>query len=227
MRRPAAAAAAGTAALVVLATVQVRRGLGVLHSVDSHAAYWRERAAGDGELLYVALGDSTAQGVGAPDPEDGYVGRLADDLARTSGSSVRVVNLSVSGARVADLVRDQLPRLAELLADEPAPALVTVTIGANDTGRTSRADFARSLQQVVHALPAGALVADVPHFRGRRGPASVELSQVVRELVSERPDLHVVDLHVATTHLGPRDYAHDLFHPSARGYARYYGAFLR
>src|SRR5262249_32667126 len=46
---------------------------------QGHRAYWQRLAAeaetGTGPL-WVALGDSSAQGVGAADPQDGYVGRV-------------------------------------------------------------------------------------------------------------------------------------------------------
>jgi acyl-CoA thioesterase-1 len=226
VRRPAPrfALAGLFVGLVVMVGVQVRRGLNVLASVPSHADYWRCRAESAGELLYVALGDSTAQGVGSSDPARGYVGRLAEDLER-SGRSVRVLNLSVSGARVADLVRDQLPTLVELLDAGDVPALVTVTIGANDTGRTSFTDFRRDMGRVVAVLPPGSRVAEVPYFRGSRGRDAEAFSACIRELVATRTDLVLVPLLRATKGLRPGEYADDLFHPSERGYDRYYRAF--
>ncbi len=64
-----------------------------------NSAWWREHAKTEGDLLYVALGDSTAQGIGASRPGNGYVGILADRIRALSGRTVRTVNLSVSGAR--------------------------------------------------------------------------------------------------------------------------------
>ena len=212
-------------AAAVAATVATRRVRGVFASVATHRDYWQERAQADGDLLYVALGDSTAQAVGARQPQDGYVGRLAADLERSSGRTVRVVNLSVSGARAADAVQEQLPRLRELLADGAEPALVTVSIGANDTGRTRVEDFEASMRQIVDALPAGARVADVPYFRGPRNADALAFSDVIRRLVAARGDLVQADLWVRTGGMRPHEYAADLFHPNARGYDRYYRAF--
>ena len=45
-----------------------------------HSAWWRARLDRSGRLLYVALGDSTAQGIGATNPGRSYVGRLAGKL---------------------------------------------------------------------------------------------------------------------------------------------------
>jgi len=100
-----AAASLGVAALLGRAGVVWLR-------VRPTARYWRGRADAKGELLYVALGDST----------------------------VRVVNLSVTGAR----------------ADG--------TVGANDAGRTSPEAFRTTVRRLVAALPPGARVADVPDF---------------------------------------------------------------
>ena len=225
MRRSVAAGLGATAAVIGGAALAGTKVRDVFRSVGTHREYWQDRAGQPGEQLYIALGDSTAQAVGAIRPQDGYVGRLAADLANETSRTVRVVNLAVSGARVSDLVRDQLPLLAELLAEQPEPALVTVTIGANDTGRTDRAIFEEDMRTVLDALPAGSKVADVPYFRGPRGRDAADFSDVIRELVAERPQLVQVDLWAVTGGMRPREYAADLFHPSAIGYDRYYNAF--
>jgi lysophospholipase L1-like esterase len=201
------------------------RAWGVFRDVARYADYWRERAHADGDLLYIALGDSTAQAVGAARPELGYVSRLADDLATRTGRTVRVVNLSVSGARVADLLESQLPVLRTLLERTPEPALVTVSIGANDVGRIEADEFRRLVREFVDVLPPGSRVADVPAFRDRRRRSARNLAAVIRDVVGLRPDLVVVELHAVTQRLGLRDYGGDFFHPSARGYDRYYRAF--
>ncbi|MHB8274889.1 MAG: hypothetical protein ACYDC9_09005 [Dermatophilaceae bacterium] len=62
--------------------------------------------------MYVTLGGSAAQGVGASSPRRGYVSLVAEQLSRSTGRPVRVINLSRSGARVRDVVDEQQPRLA-------------------------------------------------------------------------------------------------------------------
>jgi hypothetical protein len=49
--------------------------------------------------LWVVLGDSTGQGLGAPSPEGGYVGQALAELRLRTGLPWRVLNLSVSGCR--------------------------------------------------------------------------------------------------------------------------------
>src|SRR5690242_17677506 len=63
------------------------------------------RAGTDARVNYVALGDSSAVGVGAR--EGGYPARLARRL-RAEGADVDLMNLGVSGATSADVLRGQL-----------------------------------------------------------------------------------------------------------------------
>ena len=88
------------------------------------ATYWdahnvrvlgkQERALQNGNApdpLWVVLGDSTAQGLGAPGPHGGYVGQTLHELRRTTGRHWRVLNLSVSGALIRDVIADQIPQI--------------------------------------------------------------------------------------------------------------------
>ena len=97
-----AARLAGLALLGLWAAKAARVGC----SVSRYADYWAVPRGEAGGLLYVALGDSAAQGVGASRPELGYVGLLAQRMREQTGRPVQVVNLSRSAARLADLVRD-------------------------------------------------------------------------------------------------------------------------
>lgn len=55
-----------------------------------HSAWWREHAGTEGEILYVAIGDSAAQGIGASVPHNSYVGVIADHIRAATGRSVQV-----------------------------------------------------------------------------------------------------------------------------------------
>ena len=57
--------------------------------------------------LWVVLGDSTSQGLGATTREAGYVGVVHEALRRRD--AWRVINLSRAGAGVADVLARQLP----------------------------------------------------------------------------------------------------------------------
>ena len=65
-------------------------------AIPINSKYWRERKLVKGQLLYVAIGDSAAQGIGASRPAHSYVGVIAKHL----GGTFRVVNLGISGATV-------------------------------------------------------------------------------------------------------------------------------
>jgi lysophospholipase L1-like esterase len=78
---------------------------------------------------YVALGDSTTEGLDDPRPEGGYRGwadRLSEQLARDN-PDVRSANLAVRGRRIGQVRAEQLgPALAL------EPDLATVVAGLND-----------------------------------------------------------------------------------------------
>lgn len=204
---------------------RMRRAASALNeTIPVNSAWWRARAKESGELLYVALGDSAAQGLGASTPASGYVGILARRVEQVSGRSVRVVNLGVSGATVAQVIDYQLPRLAKL-----RPDVVTVAIGANDIARWDAPAFARDLATVLDALPSHAIVADLPFFYLPWHERKVaEADRIVRRVAAER-ELAVAPLHRATRALGPFGtllwFAGDHFHPNDRGYQVWASAF--
>ena len=77
------------------------------------ASHWQAhnyRILTEAGPLWVVLGDSTAQGLGAPSPEGGYVGQVLAELRLRTGQRWRVLNLSTSGALIRDVLGDQLPR---------------------------------------------------------------------------------------------------------------------
>lgn len=189
-----------------------------------YSAAWTARRDLPGEVLYVALGDSAAQGLGASRPELGYVGVLADRISAVSAHTVRVVNLSVSGAKIADVVEDQLPGLAEL-----APDVVTVAVGGNDIRTFDERHFAARAHRMIVALPEHAIVADVPCFWGGRSEQrALVAARIIRDAAEAR-GLAVAQLHRATearrNQRARTDFALDMFHPNDAGYAVWAGAF--
>ncbi|MBC7723994.1 MAG: SGNH/GDSL hydrolase family protein [Burkholderiaceae bacterium] len=204
-----------------------------------YAAVWRDRAGivTPGEITYVALGDSAAQGIGATSPDLGYVGLLAAVAARHTGLPVRVINLSVSGATAADVLAGQVPLLADitseiatgLAATVTTPDLVTCAVGGNDIRRFEPVAFAEAVGALIRSLPQHALIADVPCFYDGRGEAR---STAASEIISRQADvasLTLVRLHAAT-HARTRaqvrgDFALDFFHPNDRGYRVWAEAF--
>jgi len=127
--------------------------------IGPYAAAWEEANAAALRMtgpLWVALGDSMSQGIGASRYDLGWVGQLRA-LLEQAGRSYRVVNLSLYGARVEDVLTRQLPAMRDINA---APDLVTVLIGSNDivSGRRRR-DLRNDYEALLGQLPSGAVVA--------------------------------------------------------------------
>ena len=229
---PALAAGARLAASTLLGTLGVRPFRGHVlankatlnDTLPVHSKWWRDHAATDGELLYVAIGDSAAQGIGASRPDRSYVGVLADDLRAATGRSVRVVNLSVSGATTGLAVDDQLPRFRLL-----SPDVVTVSIGANDIADWNPDAFDRNIRTIFAELPPHAIVADLPCFHLPHNERKVaEANRMLRTAAREH-GLVVAPLHETTRRQGLRgiltQFARDMFHPNDHGYAVWAAAF--
>ena len=199
-------------------------GLRQVHAqVARYATEW-ERANGgalaaDGPL-WVVLGDSTAQGIGAPSWDEGYVGQLRRALDAGSERPWRVVNLSRSGARAGDVLQRQLPAL-EALAQ--SPDLVTCAIGANDIVKRTPLPLLRDrLRRIIARLPPGAVMATLPQGLSRARTEAA--NQVIRE---EAPaaGLLVADVWARTGPPWHGKLAADGFHPGALGYADWAAAF--
>lgn len=227
MTRPSAADVAldglgllAVAALSLWAVKLVR----VTRGVERARRYWSTPKGEPGGLLYIALGDSTAQGVGASRPERGYVGLLAQQLRDCTGEAVQVVNLSRSGARIGDLVAHQLPRLHDL-----QPDLVTVGIGGNDLLAYDPAAYVRQLTALTAALPVGTVVADAPYLMHGHWERDAEQAADLLTRSAEDHGLVVVPLHDALRREGwsamATQFAADFFHPNDRGHRIWAKAF--
>ncbi|MBC7707780.1 SGNH/GDSL hydrolase family protein [Polaromonas sp.] len=206
----------------VLVLAEIISLLQLRSSLTSNATYWKQRSAVMGEITYVALGDSAAQGIGASKPANGYVGIIAERLERKTGKTVRVVNLGVSGAKVQDVIDKQIPQLKNY-----KPDYVTIEAGANDVVNFNAAKFKASYDQLVPLLPANTVVATMPNFGGRisRDNAVKAANNIVRETAASR-GLLVADLYTVTkSHESPFNYAADFFHPNNRGYKNWADAF--
>lgn len=202
-------------------------GVRQVHSqVATYASAWdlaNESALAEGVpgLLWVVLGDSTAQGIGAHGHEHGYVGQVRQTLQERSGQSWRVLNLSKSGARAEHVVQVQLPRLRSLTTK---PDLVTCAIGANDlVRRTPPALFTELLTTIIDSLPEGAIVATLP--RGLRPAVATEMNTHIRK-EAERAGLAVADVWTHTEGPWQGRLAADGFHPNAKGYEAWANAFV-
>jgi lysophospholipase L1-like esterase len=174
----------------------------------------------------VWLGDSTAAGVGASDA----AAALPRQVAGLLGQPIRLTVLAHSGARVADVLRRQLPRVAAL-----HPTEVFISVGANDaTHLTSRPQFRRDYDRLVAGLPdsvSRVVLLGVPDLGGPRrlaqplravaGWRGRALATDVRNLARRRHATYV-DIAGGTGPAFRRDtkryFFSDRFHPNDAGY---------
>ncbi len=186
-------------------------------NVNKFSLEWKQKANDNGEITYLALGDSAAQGLGASKAENGYVGLLAQRLTAKTGKSLRVVNLSKSGAKLKDVIDTQLPEVEKYKA-----AIVTLDIGGNDIKDFDAQKYEVELANIISNLPQGTYIADVPYFSTRfwNNPKVDEANRILYKLAESRKDLVVVPLHTYTKERISRwrDFAADWFHPNNRGY---------
>jgi acyl-CoA thioesterase-1 len=196
------------------------------------ASHWHahnDRILAETGPLWVVLGDSTAQGLGAPSPDGGYVGQALAELRLRTGLRWRVLNLSVSGALICDVLNDQLPRLP---VAPGAPDLVTCGIGVNDILYTAPTKLLRDLRALVGAIPDGTVMLDLPLPAGLWGilgrisaPYVARINRTIHEAARAR-GLPVAEV---SAHFMPPwggKFASDYFHPSQAGYGDWARALL-
>ncbi len=204
-----------------------RRGLWrirLAENIPANSKYWRERKKLPGEVLYVAIGDSAAQGIGASRPGHSYVGVLAQGIRSRTDRTVRVANLGISGATLKLAIESELPQLAKL-----DPDIVTVCIGANDIANFDESRFEREIGVLLDAVPPHAIVADLPSFYFLPGQKTARVANRLLRAAAAQRGLTVVDLHRLTDRQGlwgiTTQFAGDLFHPNDRGYRVWAAAF--
>ncbi len=183
--------------------------------IEPYAAAWEEVNAAALRMtgpLWVALGDSMAQGIGASRYDLGWVGQLRV-LLDQAGRSYRVVNLSSYGARVEDVLTRQLPAMGDL---EAVPDLVTVLIGSNDiASRKHRKNLRSNYDTLLGRLPSGAVIASPFRNFGLGRELNVRIASEAASrgfrVVSNRNDSG------AASWKGKL--SEDHFHPNDAGYA--------
>lgn len=209
--------------LAVLVVIQIVSLVLLYVSVGSYKKFWTQKAKEPGEIIYLALGDSAAQGIGATSPMRGYVGLVAKRLESETGKKVKIINVSVTGATIADALRDQIPQIRSI-----KPDVTTIEIGANDIKTFQPEKFEKEFSKLLTYLPKGTYVSDMPLFNSR--PSSTEpankASVIIRKLVQDNPDLRQVNLEQQTTsNQSIFGFAPDLFHPNNSSYQHWADAF--
>ncbi len=183
-------------------------------TIEPFAQFWdhqNHEALSRSGPLWVALGDSVTQGIGASDPANSYVHRVLSEMRSRSGQPWRVINLSMSGARFADVIAPQLSTLRE---SGLKPDLVTAVIGSNDV------TWRRDLEGIVG--DAGRMLGHLPHgtFLSRLGRTRVDQRRrEVNKLIESAASEGAVRTYRAwdwPTASGM--WAADRFHPNDRAY---------
>lgn len=181
---------------------------------------------------YVAIGDSTTEGLDDPDGRGGFRGwanRLADRLAAANGGSVHYANLGIRGLRTKQIRETQLaPALAM------RPDLVTVVSGTNDLLARSFdvgafAEHAGAMQRALRDVGATVVTFTLPDVsrlmpiaRPVRGRL-VRMNDALRE-VSARNGVLLVDFAARPSALDLRLWSDDRLHANALGHERIAGA---
>ena len=177
---------------------------------------------------YVALGDSSTEGLDDPNGSGGYRGwseRLAQHIAEGQSSSLEYANLAVRGRSTREVLDEQL---ASALALEPDFA--TLFVGTNDVTarRFDEGRFAADFREMQRALRgAGATVLSftlpdltpvMPLARFVRGRV-LRMNERIRAVSAETGSL-VVDFAAASVTSDPRLWSDDRIHANSLGHER-------
>ncbi len=177
---------------------------------------------------YVALGDSSSEGLEDPDGQGRYRGwtnRLAEHIAAAQDEPLHYANLAIRGRRTRVIRESQLERACAM-----RPDLATVFSGTNDV--------------IARRFDLAAVIADIELMQGtlRAGGATVltltlpdlspvmPLARLVRSrilalnqglrAVAERHGVLLVDLAAYPVASDPRLWSDDRLHANADGHAR-------
>jgi len=181
--------------------------------VEPYAEAWdrhNAEAIGASGPLWVALGDSATQGIGATAWNQSWVMAVLDRLREATGDSWRLVNLAMSGGRFRDVSDTQVPVMNEFL---PAPDLVTCVIGSNDMmWRRGNDRVIADAVTVAESLPVQTLLSRL----GGPGKRPSEINRRFREIAAQR-DLDLFQVWDWPSAKGAL--ADDRIHPSDLGYS--------
>jgi lysophospholipase L1-like esterase len=176
---------------------------------------------------YVALGDSSAEGMIDPDGAGGFRGwadRLAELVAAAQGSLL-YANLAVRGRRTRDIRDDQLPAALAL-----APDLATLFTGTNDViagdfDLDAAADDVEAIETALGAAGATVLTFTLPDLGAvlpmarRVGPRLRALNERLRGIAA-RTGTRLVDFEAYEVAVDPRLWHADRLHANSEGHAR-------
>jgi acyl-CoA thioesterase-1 len=182
-------------------------------------------------VRYVALGDSYTIGTATRSPDERWPNQLVRRLAAAGFEVDLVANLGVNGFTSMDVIRSELPRLAEL-----DPGLLTLLVGVNDVVQgvpieTYTANAATILDQSLGLVPPARIVTvSTPDYTvtpqgaaygdpARQSAAICQVNEILARLSEDRGIRHV-DIHDLSLRAASDSglVADDGLHPSGRQY---------
>jgi lysophospholipase L1-like esterase len=177
---------------------------------------------------YVAIGDSTSEGIDDPDGRGGYRGwanRLAERLAGLAGGSILYANLAIRGKLARQIREEQLARAVAM-----RPDVATVVAGMNDLFRRhfdedgvredvaamQRALIADGTVVLTFTLPDLKPVLPIARFLGDR----VERLNRALHDACAASGARFVDVAAYPVASDPRLWSEDRFHANSEGHRR-------
>lgn len=181
-------------------------------------------------FVYVAIGDSSVEGVGASHHTKSYPSLVFEKIKLTYPEG-EYHNLGKSGDRIKHVIENQLPQALVL-----KPNLVTVSIGVNDIrGRVKLSQFEKDLVYLICSLQretdAKVIITNIPDFSSLPSlPIYIRIASKILilrfnksiEKISDNFGLTLVDIFKVSRKLCKqwRDFiSNDGYHPSDAGYA--------
>lgn len=181
-------------------------------------------------FVYIALGDSTVEGIGASSVSKTYPAIIRTALKRTY-KKVEYYNFGKGGAKIQNVLNNQLSKTIDL-----QPHLITISIGANDIfKRTSVKKFSEQLDYlllqltektkatiVINTIPDLSSVPSIPPvLKTYCKVQGIRFNKKIKKLATKH-SVVLVDFYTQTKILGkqyPEIFASDGLHPSDIGYA--------
>lgn len=181
-------------------------------------------------FIYVALGDSAVEGIGASAPHRSYTGIIYETL-KEAKKDVTYHNLGKDGAKIKHVLLSQLDHAIAL-----KPDLVTISIGANDVrGITRVRTFEKALvtlfhrlrsetdaEIVINTIPDLSVTPRIPKHAKAISRLMVQRLNRIIEKYAKEYAIILVDMYEQVRVYGrihPEIIGDDGFHPSDFGYA--------
>lgn len=116
---------------------------------------------GPKKFVYVAIGDSTVEGIGASHHSKSFPSLVFEKIKKDKKEAV-FYNLGKGGAKVRDVIESQLPKAIEL-----KPNLITISVGGNDLHRRTKLkhfekDFLHLIKTLKEKTDAEIIISNIP-----------------------------------------------------------------